>query len=38
MSRKTIMLIVVILVLVLALPVLFALLGWWEPIFHYFGG
>jgi hypothetical protein len=38
MSQKVTRLIVVLLVLVLVFPVLFAFLGWWGPIFRLFGG
>jgi hypothetical protein len=37
-SRRVISLIVVLVVVVLALPMLFAFLGWWGPIFRLLGG
>jgi hypothetical protein len=38
MSRRVIFLIVILLIVVLVLPVLFAFLGWWGPIFRLLGG
>jgi hypothetical protein len=37
MNRKAITIVVIVLML-LALPVLFALLGWWDNVFRFFGG